>query len=266
MNDLTNQVAVITGGGRGIGRSVAEKLAAQGARVVVTDIDEANARSVASTIEASGGAATPLRLDVSQSSAVTALMSHVEETFGRLDILVNNAGIAGTPVWVDQISDEDWTNMLNIHVNGSFYCLREAAKIMKKHRYGRIINFSSCAAVTGLAGMAHYAAAKYAIVGLTETAAKDLGAYNITVNALKPGVIRSALTEGFLDLAEGPLTEATPIRQIGEPADVAQMVAALVSPACGFVTGCSFIVDGGFHLVNKMDETMMKILPAGTGV
>lgn len=260
MAKLENQIAVITGGGRGIGRSIAELLGEQGAHVVVTDIDLDNAKNVANEIAQKGGKSTPLALDVSQSSQVTAVMDQVVQTFGKIDILVNNAGIAGNPKWVDEITDQEWTRMLDIHVNGSFYCLREAAKVMKKNRYGRIINLSSCAAVTGLTGLAHYAAAKYAIVGLTETAAKDLGSYNITVNALKPGVIRSALTDGFLEMAESGLTNATPVKRIGEPIDVAQLVTALVSPEFGFVTGCSFIVDGGFHLVNEMDMTMFKIL------
>ncbi|MGG1658715.1 SDR family NAD(P)-dependent oxidoreductase [Brevibacillus sp. NRS-1366] len=260
MAKLTNQIAFITGGGRGIGRSIAELLGKEGAHVIVTDIDLAGAQSVANEIEQKGGKAASLALDVSQSSQVAAVMNQVVEKFGRIDILVNNAGIAGNPKWVDEISDQEWTRMFDIHVNGSFYCLREAAKVMKKNRYGRIVNLSSCAAVTGLAGLSHYAAAKYAIVGLTETAAMELGVYNITVNAIKPGVIRTALTDGFLELAGSVLTDATPVRRLGDPIDVARLVTALVSPEFGFVTGCSYIVDGGFHLVTEMDKTMLKML------
>jgi 3-oxoacyl-[acyl-carrier protein] reductase len=199
-------------------------------------------------------------LDVRNFEQVEQTFQAVVSETDRLDILINNAGISGNPASIDQMPPEEWTNLLNIHVNGSFYCLRTAAPYMKKNKFGRIINMSSLAAETSLRGFGHYAAAKYALVGLTESAAKDLAAFGITVNALKPGVIRSALTGGILAMAEDRLAQATPLGKIGSPQDIAAAAAFLCSEEAGFITGSSLVIDGGFRLVNEMDNVMDEML------
>ncbi|WP_232697415.1 SDR family NAD(P)-dependent oxidoreductase [Brevibacillus daliensis] len=260
MHALRGQIAVVTGGGSGIGRAIAHRLSSQGAHVWVTDIQEENASRVATEIRQKDEQATAYRLDVSDATAVKRFFENVEEECGRVDILINNAGIAGNPALLVHMRDEEWMQMFNIHVHGSFYCLREAAKLMMKNQYGRVINMSSLAAETSLAGFAHYGAAKYAIVGLTEAAAKELASYQITVNAIKPGVIRSALTQGILSMAEERLSQATPVKRIGDPEDIAKVVSMFVQPDADFVTGSTVVVDGGFSLMNDMDRVMLEAL------
>lgn len=260
MGSLKGQIAVVTGGGSGIGRAIAHQLSKQGAHVWVADLHEDSASRVVAEIREQGNQATAYRLDVSDPEGVARFFESVDEACGRVDILVNNAGIAGNPSLLSQMADEEWLRMFNIHVHGSFYCLREASKRMMRNRYGRVINMSSLAAETSLAGFSHYGAAKYAIVGLTEAAAKELAGYQITVNAIKPGIIRSALTQGILGMAEDRLAEATPLKRIGDTEDIAKVVSMLVQPETSFVTGISVVVDGGFHLFNEMDQVMLDAL------
>lgn len=260
MTSLRDQIAVVTGAGSGIGRAIAKELSSLGAFVYVADIQEENAAKVAAEIREEGFEAAAEKLDVSSSREVADFFQKLDKKHEKVDILVNNAGIAGNPCLISSMSDEEWANMLSIHVTGSFYCLREASKIMKRNRYGRVINMSSLAAETSLAGFAHYGAAKYAIVGLTEAAAKELATFNVTVNAIKPGVIRSALTQGILSVAEERLALATPNQRIGEPQDIAKVVAMLSKPEASFVTGTSVVVDGGFCLMNEMDRVMLEFL------
>lgn len=260
MKFLQDQIAVVTGAGSGIGRAIAKELSSLGAYVYVTDINEESAINVANEIKEEGFNSSAHHLDVSNSSDVVKFFNKLEHDNEKLDILVNNAGISGNPSLISNMSDEEWTNMMNIHVNGSFYCLREGSKIMKRNGYGRIINMSSLAAETSLAGFAHYGAAKYAIVGLTEAAAKELATYNITVNAIKPGVIRSALTQGILSAAEDRLAQATPNERIGSPTDISKVVGMLTNPEISFVTGVSVVVDGGFSLMNEMDKVVLEML------
>ena len=260
MAKLTGQTAVVTGAASGIGKAIANKLAHEGAHVFITDINrEAGAQAIQEIREA-GCKADFLELDVRDAKAVTATIDRIYEQTGRIDILVNNAGIPGNPASVEQISDEEWQLMFDIHVNGSFYALKAAAHYMKKQGYGRMIMMSSLASETSLRGFAHYAAVKYALLGLTESSAKDLAAYGITVNAIKPGVIRSALTGGILGVAEDRLAQYTPLKKIGSPNDVAEAAAFLASPDSSFITGTSIIVDGGFRLVNEMDQVIDNML------
>ncbi|KIL72763.1 SDR family NAD(P)-dependent oxidoreductase [Bacillus badius] len=262
MAKMTGQTALVTGSANGIGKAIAKKLASEGAYVWITDIDEEAGNQVVREIVESNGKASFLRLDVRSSQEVAAAIRQIYTETGRMDILVNNAGISGNLVPVDQMSDEEWKVLLDIHVNGSFYCLREAARYMKKQGYGRIINMSSLASETALRGFVHYATAKYALVGLTESSAKDLAPYGITVNVLKPGIIRSALTGGVLQAAEERLARSTPVRSIGSAEDVAMAAAFLASPDSGFLTGISIVVDGGFRLVSEMDKVTGEMIAA----
>ncbi|GEO26442.1 beta-ketoacyl-ACP reductase [Alicyclobacillus acidoterrestris] len=261
MSYLQGQIAVVTGSGSGIGKAVAEALCQQGAHVCIVDLDATRAAEVVEQFKAKGLRAADYALDVSNSRRVSEFFTSVEETYGKLDILVNCAGYAATSL-LDEMDDEAWTRMLSVHADGSFYCLREAAKIMKKHHYGRVVNISSLAAESGMYGHVHYTAAKYAIVGLTEVAAKELGPFHITVNAIKPGIIRTPLGEqGLLANGVGERFErVTPIQRIGEPKDIARTAAFLVHPESDFITGTSIVVDGGFILMNEMDTVVCESL------
>ncbi|RST60026.1 SDR family NAD(P)-dependent oxidoreductase [Siminovitchia terrae] len=262
MKKLDGQTAIVTGAARGIGKAICEKLSGEGAFVWVTDIQKDEGEKTVQEIHESGGKADFLQLDVRDADQVISTVDLIYKSSGRIDILVNNAGISGNPAPVDLMSNEEWKDLLDIHVNGSFYCLKAAAKYMKMQNYGRIINMSSLASETSLQGFAHYAAAKYAILGLTETSAKDLASYNITVNALKPGIIRSTLTDSILAVAEERISASTPLGKIGSPEDVANAACFLASPDSRFLTGISIIVDGGFRLVNEMDKVMNEMIPS----
>lgn len=255
---LHGQLAVVTGSGSGIGNAIAEHLCSQGAHTYIADIDGDKAAAAAAQLNEQGLKATPYQLDVSNSADVAALFAQIEDAHGKLDILVNNAGFA-TSSLVTEMSDDQWLQMLNVHANGSFYCLREAAKLMKKNKYGRVVNMSSLAAEGGLSGHAHYSAAKYAIVGLTEVAAKELAPFGITVNAIKPGLIRTPLGEkGLLAQVGERLRAATPVKRIGEPRDVARAVSFLAHPDSDFITGISIIVDGGINLMDEQDVVTLE--------
>ncbi|MEK3936785.1 SDR family NAD(P)-dependent oxidoreductase [Sporosarcina sp. FSL W7-1349] len=262
MKKFTGQTALVTGAASGIGKSIAKKLGDEGAFVWITDINEKTGQAAAQEIVQEGGKAEFLPLDVRSVENVTNVIDHIVAQNGSLEILVNNAGIPGNPAPIEQMSDSEWNTMLDIHVNGSFYCLRAAASQMKKQKYGRIINMSSLASETALQYFAHYATAKYALLGLTESSAKELGPFGITVNALKPGIIRSALTGGLLEVAEERFATSTPTGTVGSPDDVATAAAFLASPDSGFLTGISIIVDGGFRLVNEMDKVMIDMAAA----
>ncbi|MHB8766032.1 MAG: SDR family NAD(P)-dependent oxidoreductase [Deferrisomatales bacterium] len=259
---LKGQVALVTGGARGIGRAIALALAGEGARVVVADLLEEDGRRTAAELGAAEGGGRFRAVDVTDADAVEALVAETVESLGRLDILVNNAGNTTHPAWCTDMSNRDWHAVIDVHVHGTFYCLKSAAKVMKKQRYGRIVNLSSVAAVHGFATQINYAAAKYAVLGMTLTAAKELAPHGITVNCLQPGVIRSDMTAILLQEGEATYVNRTPTRRIGEPADVAGAVRYLVSPAAAFVTGVSLRVDGGFALVLSPEADLAPIADA----
>jgi len=181
------------------------------------------------------------------------MVADTVKRFGRLDILINNAGNTTHPAWCYDMSYDDWHSVIQTHLNGNFYSLKAAAKVMKKGKYGRIVNLSSVAAVNGFSTQMNYAAAKSAIVGITLTAAKELGPYGITVNCIQPGIIRTDMSAILLEQGENKYIRKTPTLKIGEPSDVANAVKFFVNPASKFVTGIVLRVDGGFML--PMAET-----------
>jgi 3-oxoacyl-[acyl-carrier protein] reductase len=244
---LEGKVALVTGGGRGIGRAAAELLAAEGARVAVADVNLASAEDVASGIEARGGQALALAADVSQQDQVAPMFDAVQARFGRLDILHNNAGIfAKTPV--DEIEVDAWDRLMGVNLRGAFLVAQHALKIMKAQRGGRIINMGSMGGqVGGVVAGADYAASKAAIACLTKSMAKWGGPYGILVNTVCPGVIDTAMPAQFPPDRLAAMIESTPLRRMGTADEVAKVVLFLASDLSSFVTGAHIDVNGGIY-------------------
>jgi 3-oxoacyl-[acyl-carrier protein] reductase len=267
---LEDRVAVVTGGGSGIGRAIALRFAQEGARVVVNDLTRDAAQKTVDELGASGGRA--IAADVSDSAQVKAMFAEVERAYGgRLDILVNNAGIAGrgadreriarlaearvaetlageiTSHWdiTENMTDEAWHRMIGVHLNGTFFCTREALKLMSRANRGSIINMSSVAALTGLDLVPHYSAAKGGILSLTRALARELGSRNIRVNAICPGYINTPMTSGMSELMQKVILSRTPLGRWGEPEEIAATAAFLASDDASFYTGQWLSPNGG---------------------
>ncbi len=243
MTLLQDQVAIVTGASRGIGRAIALQLASQGAKVVVNYANSsAAADQVVARITATGGDAITLQADVSQSDQVDTLINTTLEKFKRIDILVNNAGITRDTLLL-RMKLEEWQAVIDLNLTGVFLCTKAVSKIMLKQRSGRIINISSVAGQMGNPGQANYSAAKAGVIGFTKTVAKELATRGITVNAVAPGFITTDMTSDII--AEGIL-QYIPLGRFGEPEDIAGMVSFLAAdPAAAYITGQVFNVDGG---------------------
>jgi len=248
MKTLKDQVAVITGGGSGIGRGACLDLAKKGVRVMVTDINEEGAKETKKLIEEAGGYAEVYKMNVVDENAIKDVVASIYNKYNRLDILVCCAGIAPMPILCADITTEDWDKIMKIHLYGTFFCCRECAKLMKKNRYGRIVLTSSLAGFTGLTAQISYAAVKGAIVTFAYSLAKELGPYDITVNAIQPGFIRTGMTEMQVQAMGDTIANETPIRRVGEPEDVAAAISFFCSPEAGFITGEVLRVDGALAL------------------
>jgi 3-oxoacyl-[acyl-carrier protein] reductase len=244
MEKLKNKVAVITGGSRGIGRAIALRLAAEGAKVVVTATTKAGAEKTADEIRQSGGQAAGFEANVADAKQVEALMKGAVDQFGALHILVNNAGVTRDNL-VMRMSDEDWNSVITTNLTGTFNCIRAASKIMMKQRSGKIINITSIVALMGNKGQANYCAAKAGVIGLTKSVARELASRNIQVNAVAPGFILTDMTAGLPEAAKTVMLQSVPLEKIGTAEDVAGVVAFLASPDSDYITGQVFNVDGG---------------------
>ena len=244
--DLTGKVAIVTGGGAngGIGHAIAVGLAKLGADVAVPDLNLEGAQATAKEIEALGRRALADRCDVTKSANVEAFFADVVRVLGRISILVNNAGTTRDTLLM-MMKEEDWDLVLNVNLKSVFNCCKAASRPMIKARYGRIINISSVVGLAGQAGQVNYAASKAGIIGLTKSLAKELGSRGITVNAVAPGYIPTALTNVLPESAREAAIKATPLGRLGAVEDVAQAVAFLASDAASFITGQVLSVDGG---------------------
>jgi len=239
--DLSGKSAVVTGSTRGIGRAIAELLAGCGAQVAVVGRDQSRADEAASAI---GGKCRGFACDVSDTSAVTKLVADVEAAFGGIDILVNNAGITRDNL-VMRLKDEDWDAVQNANLRGAFAAIRAVSRGMMKRRSGRIINIASVVGITGNKGQANYAASKAGLIALTKSVAKELGSRNILVNAVAPGLIETEMTAGMTGEARAAMSGMIPLGRLGTAQDVAGLVAFLASEHASYITGQTFVVDGG---------------------
>jgi 3-oxoacyl-[acyl-carrier protein] reductase len=242
--NLDGQVALVTGAARGLGRIIAQTLAAAGAKVACIDVNpEALAETVA-LIRGAGGTAELLACDVTDSNRVNQVVDEVLEKWGALNILVNNAGITRDNVIV-RMKDEQWDAVLNINLRGTFLFIRAAARPMMKSRQGRIINVASVSGLMGNPGQANYSASKAGVIGLTRTVAKELASRNVTVNAVAPGFIATDMTAALGEEILQEVCKHIPLGRLGEPQDVADAVLFLASDAASFITGHVLTIDGG---------------------
>ena len=240
-----NQVAIVTGAGRGIGHAIAVRLASEGARVASVSRTEANAQKTADEINAArADAAKAYSVDVSDHAAVQAAGAQILEDFGRVDILVNNAGVTRDGLSM-RMSVEDWDTVLNTNLKGAFNFVQAVQRSMIKQRSGRIINISSVIGLIGNAGQANYAASKAGLLGLTKSLAREMASRGITVNAVAPGLIETDMTAVLSEEIRKTILSKIPLGSLGAPDDIASAVAFLASPEARYITGQVLAVDGG---------------------
>jgi 3-oxoacyl-[acyl-carrier protein] reductase len=242
--DLQGKTALVTGGGRGIGKEIALRLAKAGCDVAVSDIDSETVEQTANDIKAEGRKSLALKADVSSEADVAAMFKEYFESFEQLDILVNNAGITRDGLIV-RMKPGDWDVVLNINLRSMFLCSKEATRPMMKARTGKIINIASVVGLDGNAGQVNYSASKAGVIGVTKSLAKELAVRNITVNAVAPGFIQTAMTDKLSDDEKNRLTDQIPMHRLGLPTDVANAVLFLASSLSDYITGQVIIVDGG---------------------
>lgn len=244
MSSLTNQIAVVTGAGRGIGRAIALKFAQEGADVAVVSRTQENSEKVANEIRALGRKAWAHAVDVADANAVNAAAEKILAETGKVDILVNNAGVTRDGLLM-RMSDADWDSVLNTNLKGAFLFTKAFTRAFAKQRAGRIINVSSIIGLIGNAGQANYAASKAGLIGFTQSVAKELGSRNITVNAIAPGFIETDMTAVLSAELKANLLKNIPLASLGQPDDIANAALYLASPGARYVTGQVLTVDGG---------------------
>jgi 3-oxoacyl-[acyl-carrier protein] reductase len=240
------RVGIVTGGGQGIGKAIAQGLAARGASVIISDVNIETARETAEEIESSFGArASSVKTDVGKRDEVYGLVEWVVGDFGKVDILVNNAGICAlTPI--EEISEEEWNQVIRVNLNGAFFCSQAVTPVMKRQRQGRILNMASVAGkVGGLAVGAHYAASKAGVICLTKSFAKALASFGVTVNALAPGPVDTAMARAFPPEVREGLIRQCPLGRLADTEDVAEAALFLLSDAAKHITGEILDINGG---------------------
>lgn len=246
MIDLSGKVAIVTGAARGLGLGIAEKLASLGAHVIVSDMNQEGAEKAVSEIAARGGSAEVFLCNVADKEEARNLVAQTAEKHGRLDILVNNAGI-NRDVMLHKMDHEQWDAVIGVNLTGVFNTMQPASVIMREQENGRIVNISS-ASWLGNVGQANYAAAKAGVVGITKTAARELGRKNITVNAICPGFIDTDMTRGVPEKVWDLMVSKIPMRRAGKPEDVANCIAFLASDQASYINGEVINVGGGMVL------------------
>ncbi len=245
---LKNKVAVITGAAQGIGRAIATTLAQQGANVVVADIQLEKAETTAKEIMAeTGQKVIAVHVDVVDSASVKAMIDRTIDEFERIDILVNNAGTTRDSL-IMRMKEADWDLVININLKGTFNCSKAVVRPMMKQHYGRIVNITSVSGLIGQVGQTNYSSSKAGIIGFTKSLAREVGSRKITVNAIAPGLVKTALTIDLPQELKDFFIEMTPLGRYGEPEDIANAVAFLVSDEASYITGQVLSVDGGMAM------------------
>jgi NAD(P)-dependent dehydrogenase (short-subunit alcohol dehydrogenase family) len=239
------ETVLLVGGGSGMGRAVAEALCRPSIRIFVADLDISAAEQTCEAAVASGGRAEALPLDVSQSESVAALFGELKRRVDRLDLMVQTAAILGRTAFIEEMTDEEWHRMIAVNLNGAFYCCREAVRWMKMHQTGRIILFSSVAALTPTPGSIHYSAAKGAVNMFGRTLAQEAAKHNIRVNIVAPGYIQTPMLDGLPGGFPDYILKKTPLRRLGEVGEIAALVRFLASPEADFFTGQILSPNGG---------------------
>lgn len=249
MSELEGKIALITGAASGIGLATAERMGAAGATVVIADLDEEGGRAAVETVGKSGARAVFHRLDVRDAQACSAVVETVVERFGRLDVAFNNAGISGSTSLTEDQGLELWQRVLDVNLTGVFNCMVPQLRAMRAAGKGAIVNTASVAGTGGAAGAAAYSASKHGVIGLTRTAALEYAKYGIRINAVCPGYIETPMTVGERSIFSAPGLERAvsmaPLRRMGRPQEIAEMVLWLCSDRSSYVTGGQHIVDGG---------------------
>lgn len=245
---LQNKVVLVTGGARGIGRSIALLFAKEGADVVIGDVNMEEASKTAAEIEALSRKSLALELDVTDYAKVEGAINKILDKFTKVDILVNNAGITKDNLLL-RMGDKEWDAVINVNLKGTFNCTKAVSKAMIKQRSGTIVNIASIIGIIGNAGQANYSASKAGIIALTKTSAKELAARNITVNAIAPGFIQTEMTAKLPEELKQKMLSNIPLGKLGSPDDVANACLFLASQEAAYITGQTIVVDGGMVMV-----------------
>jgi 3-oxoacyl-[acyl-carrier protein] reductase len=244
-----NKVAIITGGARGIGKAIAETLARRGCTIVVADLNLEMAEATAKEIAAATGQKTlAFQINVSDFASANAMVERTLAEFGKVDILVNNAGLTRDKL-IMRMEEADWDIVIDVNLKGAFNCSKAVVRPMMKQRYGRIVNISSVSGQAGQFGQANYSASKAGLIGLTKALARELASRQITVNAVAPGFVLTALTQDLSDDLKDAILKATPLGRMGKPEEIAYAVAFLASDEASYITGQVLAVDGGMVMM-----------------
>ncbi len=245
---LQGRTAIVTGAAQGIGRAIAEALAQAGADIAVADLDPSRSAETVAAVENIGRKALNLKVNVADAGETKSMVEQVLKAWGKVDILVNNAGITRDGLLL-RMKEEDWNLVLQINLNGTFNCTKAVLQPMTKQRYGRIVNIASIVGVIGNAGQANYSASKAAVIGFTKTVGREYASRNVTVNAVAPGFIDTAMTHGLSADVKDTLLKQIPLGRLGTPADIAAAVRFLVSEEAAYITGHVLHVNGGMLMV-----------------
>lgn len=242
---LQGEVALVTGASRGIGKAIAEQLAALGATVIGTATTEQGAEKISEYLQASGGQG--MMLDVSDKESIKSVLQAITDQFGAVSILVNNAGITRDNLLM-MMKDKQWDDIINTNLTSVFHLSKSVLRPMMKARKGRIINIASVVGLTGNPGQTNYAAAKAGLIGFSKSLAREIGSRNITVNTVAPGFIDTDMTRELPEEQREALIKQIPLNRLGDPADIAHAVCFLASPEAGYITGETINVNGGMHM------------------